>query len=143
MAQKGRKSTAGLSIVTPVTLQRPPPPDELNEKERAMWVEITNSKAVEYFDAGTVVMLAEYCRLKTTIEVMAEQINLFDPEWLTLNDGVKRYRSLTDIRDKAQGRLCMIARALRLTNQNRFQPISAAARSSPGKANNRLWERKD
>ena len=141
MAQKGRKSTAGLSIVTPVTLQRPPPPDELNEKERAMWVDITNSKAVEYFDAGTVVMLAEYCRLKTTIEVMAVQINLFDPEWLASDDGVKRYRALTNIRDQAQGRLVTLARSLRLTNQSRFQPTSAATRSSPGKANNRLWER--
>ena len=141
MAQRGRKSAAGLSIIASVTMQRPAPPDDLTEKERELWLAITNSKSVDYFDAGTEVLLTEYCRLKTTIEVMAVQINLFDPEWLASDDGVKRYRALTNIRDQAQGRLGTLARSLRLTNQSRFQPTSAAVRSSPGKANNRLWER--
>ena len=141
MKQKGRKSAAKMSVVTPLTVQRPKPPDDLLPHERELWEKITATKTVEWFDAGIIPLLAEYCRLKTSIDLMAEQIEDFDPEWFNGEDGIKRYKMLSDIRDKAQGRMVSLARSMRLTNQSRFQPLTASTRTSTKKAGARIWER--
>ena len=130
-----------MSVVAPLTLQRPAAPDDLLPHERELWDRITATKTVEWFDAGIIPLLSEYCRLKTSIDLLAEQIEDFDPKWFQDAEGVGRYKKLTDIRDKAQGRMIALARSMRLTNQSRYQPVTAGSRSSPNKAKSRIWER--
>ena len=130
-----------MSVVAPLTLQRPTAPDDLMPHERELWDKITATKTAEWFDAGIIPLLSEYCRLKTSIDLMAEQIEDFDPKWFGDDAGVKRYKQLTDIRDKAQGRMIALARSMRLTNQSRFQPVTAASRSKANTPKSRIWER--
>lgn len=141
MKQKGRKSAASLSVVSTVSRTRPSPPSELNDTEKELWNRVTATKTVDFFDDGVVPLLTEYCRLKTSIDLLAFAINDFDPEWLKTDDGVRRYKQLADIRDKAQGRMIALARSMRLTNQSRYPAQTAATRSSASKNNDRLWQR--
>ena len=141
MKQKGRKSVASLAVVGTIGTSRPSPPDELNDAEKALWSRVTATKTVDFFDDGVVPLLVEYCRLKTSIDLLAAEINDFNPEWLKADGGVQRYKMLADIRDKAQGRMIALARSMRLTNQSRYPAQTAATRSSASKNNDRLWQR--
>jgi hypothetical protein len=143
MKQRGKKSAESkLSVVSVTGSSRVSPPDDLTTEERAMWSDITATKAPEFFDSGSALLLAELCRLKTSVDLVAQQIKDFDPDWLVTDEGLKRYKVLADIRDKAQGRMNMLARSLRLTNQSRYQPVTAATRSgSSTESNSRLWRK--
>ena len=141
MKQKGRKSVASLAVVSAIGTSRPSPPGELNDAEKALWSRVTATKTVDFFDDGIVPLLVEYCRLKTSIDLVSVEIEIFDPDWLKVTNGAKHYKMLTDIRDKAQGRMIALARSMRLTNQSRFQPSTAGTRSSASKNNDRLWQR--
>ena len=138
MKQKGRKSTASLSVIAAVGLTRPDAPDDLNDAEKALWRRITATKSADYFDEGTLSLLAEYCRNKSTLDLLASSISDYDPTWLLTDDGVARYKSLVDLRDKVQGRTVTLARSMRLTNQSRYHPSVAASKAS-NKSNDRLW----
>lgn len=141
MKQKGRKSTAELSVIKSDVRQRLPAPDCLLPEEREAWDRITATKAADFFDDGNAQLLVEFCRLTTSLELVAGQIEEFNPEWFLSDDGLKRYKTLSDIRDKEQGRMNALARALRLTNQSRFQPSTAATRSSKTGDKPKPWQR--
>ena len=145
MKQRGRKSkdsaSAGLVVLEGLSATRPAPPPELNDAEKQRWTRITASKAVDFFDDGVLDLLTEYCRLKTQVDLVSEEINVYDPKWLETDKGVARYKNLASIRDQGQGRMLALARAMRLTNQSRFQPVTAASRSGKSMSNDHLWKR--
>ncbi len=140
MKQQGRKSVAQLAVVKPDTKSRPAPPKELNDDEMVLWNRVTASKSVDFFDDGVVPLLTEYCRLKTQVDLVSKEINVYDPAWLETDKGVARYKNLTTIRDQAQGRMLALARAMRLTNQSRYQPVTAASRTGRSMSNDHLWK---
>ena len=140
MKQRGRKSQAALSVVKEATVQRPEPPAALLPPEKELWNAITGSRAPDFFDQATIPLLTEYCRLKTQVEMLAEQLNAFEPEWLEDDDGLRRYKTITDVRDKAEGRMIALARSMRLTQQARYVPDKAKNRPTGGKAR-KPWER--
>lgn len=144
MKQRGKKSAAKLSVVQVTAEVRPPAPDDLLPEEREMWDRITATRAPDFFDEATLPLLTEYCRLQSQVDTMAEQIENFDPEWLLTDDGVKRYKNLTSIRDQAQGRMIALARSMRLTQQARYVPDNARNRpKKSAKDPQRLWQRND
>ena len=138
MRQKGRKSVASLTVIETGLPVRPSPPDELNVAEKELFTRITATKSVDFFDDVSVLLLSEFCRLKTSADLIADQIAKYDPEWLKTDDGVARYKSLSDMRDKTQGRMIALARSMRLTNQSRYPPGTAATRSGARQSNEHL-----
>jgi len=145
MKQRGRKSkdsvSAELVVLEGLSTVRPTAPEELTDAEKQRWSRITASKAVDFFDNGVVDLLTEYCRLKTQVDLVSKEIEVYDPAWLETDKGVARYKNLAGIRDQGQGRMLALARAMRLTNQSRFQPVTAGSRSGKGKSNEHLWKR--
>lgn len=142
MKQRGRKSDASLSVVKMGDHARISAPDDLNDEEKTRFNQIVGSKSADFFDAGTEPLLVEYVRLITQVNLVSLQVSDFDEAWFSTDEGVRRYKNLTDIRDKAQGRMNALARSLRLTNQSRFQPVTAAARSGrKSSTNSRLWSK--
>lgn len=141
MKQRGKKSSASLSVVTPQVQQRPAAPDDLLPDERALWDKITGSRAADFFDVATLPLLSEYCRLKTSIDLIAEQIEDFDPDWFATNEGIKRYKTLSEIRDKSQGRMIALARSMRLTQQARYVPDKVKNKPKGTAGTQRLWQR--
>ena len=141
MKQKGRKSTAKLSIISGETLPRPAAPDDLLPDERLLWDAITSTRMPDFFDVATLPLLSEYCRLKTRVDLLAEQLEDFDSQWLATEDGVKRYKSLAGCCDQAQGRMISLARTMRLTQQSRYVPDKQAAKPIASTGSTRLWHR--
>lgn len=140
MEKRGRKSTASLTVLESGAQARVEPYEDLTDSEKAQWRSIVASKAPDFFDSGTKSLLAEYCRLKSSVDLVAGHIRDFQEEWLLTDEGVVRFKKLTDIRDKCQGRMNAIARSLRLTNQSRFQPVTASTRSGRrSRSSSHLW----
>jgi len=121
-------------------MERPAPPDELTDKEKGLWLEIVGSRDPEFFDEATLPLLVEMCRAKSKVDVMADEINRFDPQWLRTDEGVKRYKELSSIQDKAQANMLSLARSMRLTPQARYMPDKKINRpTGPGKVA-KPWE---
>lgn len=140
MEHRGRKSTASLAVVSELTDRRQTPPDVLTEAEKELWRAVVATKPGDWWDAGTVPHLVEYCRTKTSLELVSAEFTGFDSEWLKTDDGLKRYHRLINVRDKLQGRITNLAMKMRLTQQSRYSEKTAntaANRAAP----QRLWER--
>lgn len=138
--QRGRKSSASLSVVAEMVRNRPDPPDSLSDDESRLWREVTATKPPEWWDAGSIPLLTEYCRLKTSVDLVAGEIASFSSAALQEPGGLKWYKELIGIRDKCQSRLTQLAMKMRLTQQARYD-TQKAGRAVKSTAARKPWER--
>ena len=63
MAQRGRKSTASLTVV-PKQVERGAvePPESLSEAESRVWRAVVGAKPVDWFTDENLPLLSDYCR---------------------------------------------------------------------------------
>ena len=141
MKQRGRKSTAKLAVLESPIEQRPAPPDSLSESQKAMWVEVVKSKPHDWFDAGSIPLLVEYCRVRESLDILAKEANAADPEWLKTDAGLKRHTDLWAAIDQKQGRMAQLAMKMRLTQQSRYDKRVAATAAAKAASNKRIWQR--
>ena len=130
-----RKSAAALAVVPKGKPDsRTPAPDDLNEAERAMWAEIVDTKPADWFDLDSVPVLKEYIRAAMTCDRLAGMVE----EVMAEGDG-RDVKTVLDMRDKEARRVASLATKLRLTQQSRYTPQSAATanRKAGGK---RPWQ---
>lgn len=139
MKQRGKKSAAALSVVSELIDKRLQPPDELSPSESELWLRVVATKPDDWWDAASVPLLKEYCRLHSSAEDVAGQLKSFETEWLSGDDGLKRYERLISIRDKIQARMTQLAMKMRLTQQSRYDAQKAHSRSRPRTAA-KPWE---
>jgi hypothetical protein len=141
MRQRGRKSAAELAVVVSGDFgKRPDPPDHLTERQAEIWRETTASEPLEFFNSAALRgLLADYCRHRQAAEDVSAIIDSFKPEWLKNGEGVKRYQVLLRIRETETTAAMRMARSLRLTNQSRYVPHSAA-RTALNARGPRPWE---
>jgi len=133
MQQRGRKSTASLAVAGVVTtLTRIAPPRTLSDAQRSIWLATVNSKPAEWFGDEHVPILAEYVRHIETAELLTQQIEGFDPDWMKDDDGLKRYDKLTKMRAREAGVINTLARSMRLTQQAVYRADKAATLSKGG-----------
>ena len=128
MKQRGQKSAAADSVVSLDIQTRPRPPECLNGDEKALWNDIVASRAPDFFDTVGQKLLTELCRVQSQVDQLAAPIAEFRPEWLNSEAGIKRYKDLSVMREKAQARLIQLATKMRLTQQSRYIPHGAKAR---------------
>ena len=127
MAQPGRKSSAALSVVGEVSvISRAPPPEELTDDQRLLWLATVNSKPAELFGPEHVPMLVEYVRHVTTANFLTQQIEQFEPDWLATDEGLKRLKTLTAMRAREAQCINTFARSMRLTHQAVYRAHNAA-----------------
>jgi hypothetical protein len=52
-----------ISVATPILpgKGRPPPPADLSERERQIWIGVVESRPLNFFDAGTLPLLRAFC----------------------------------------------------------------------------------
>jgi hypothetical protein len=65
MKQRGRKSAASLSLVSPSgveVIKRPEPPDDLTDEQSHEWRAIVNRLPADWFPRETHGLLTQYCR---------------------------------------------------------------------------------
>lgn len=137
MQQPGRTSTAALAVVPIGTVAAPEPPAELNDAQAEVWRTVVSSRPNDWFTPDTHKLLVSYCKHATTAAILDAQIDDFDPEWLKDDEGVERYKKLTDMREKQTRALTALARSMRLTHQATYRPEAkkTATRSK------KLWEK--
>lgn len=118
---------------------RPKAPGDLTASEKTLFNEIVAARPAEYFDSATIPMLTEYCRIPSELDLVAGAIRRFKAEWIKKDDGLKRLKELTGMRDKSQKRMVLLATKMRLAQQSRYVPDSGKARPKPGSGPN-PWE---
>ena len=144
MGKRGRKSIAEqtLSVIGGSVDARPEPPGDFTPRQMEIWNETVATEPPNYFSsAAQRGILAEYCRHRTEAERLAAVIDDFDMEWLQDDEGVKRYEKLSHLRDRETKAALTHATKLRITNQSRYTPLSAATASrNSSKQAAKPWE---
>lgn len=146
MAKRGRKSAAELETMTVFPagktgkVETPDAPYELTDTQAAIWRGIVNRLPADFIAPEQFELLASYCRHVTSARLLALEIDRYEQDWLTDDEGLVRYGRLLAAREREVRSMNALARALRLTNQARYRPESAAGKAKAG-ANAALWTR--
>lgn len=134
-----RKSAASLSIIPQGVATPPPAPQDLSEAETALWVEIVESKPVDWFGPDSIPVLKEYVRASLLCDVLAAKVKRAieggEDEQVTVNV-VKLF---LDMRDKEARRAVSLATKLRLTPQSRYGPRTAERQNAKA-GGKRPWQ---
>ena len=138
MAQRGRKSAASMATVSDLPGHSVRPPPDLTEFQASIWARVVNTKPADWFTADTHDLLASYCRHVSTAAVLDQKVDEFRPEWLCDDEGMDRYRKLLDMREKQTRAITSLARSMRLTQQSKWQPVTADRKASKG--GKKPWE---
>ena len=101
---------------------------------------VVNTKPADWFQADTTQLLVAYCKHTTTAMVLDQQIDTYDPKWLVDNDGLERYRKLIGMRDIQTKAINALSRAMRLTQQARYDTQKAAVADRKARASKKPWE---
>lgn len=133
-----RKSTAALAVVTP-GVRRPEPPAQLTPAESGIWTAVVSTKPGDWFTKDTHPLLIAYCRAAVASELVAAQIEAFDPSWLAEDAGLQRFDLLLRMQDRQGKLLASLATKMRLSQQSKYGARGAetAARSGAG---TRPWQ---
>jgi hypothetical protein len=118
---QGRRSPEARAVIARGPgAQRPEPPDEFAEPERAVWHRIVDACPVDWFGAECLPLLARLCMLL----VMAEQLEL------KLRSENYRFKDKEDARAYIDFNktIANITTKLRLTPQSRFNRFEASTR---------------
>lgn len=141
MATRGRKSGAALSVVVGSIDGRPQPPADLTKFQADVWQRTVAAEPMDQFrSAALQQLLKEYARHCEAAHILAEQIEKTKPEWLTTEEGLKRYDKLLLMRDRETKAIGDKATKLRLTNQSRYTPQAAATAAKNSSRSTKPWE---
>jgi len=142
MATRGRKSAAELSVVVSGKFgNRPEPPADLNDEQKAIWRATAASEPIDFFGTEALRnMLGDYCRHRASAAAVSEIINTFQPDWLKNAEGAKRYQQLLRMREMETRAAASLATKLRLTNQARYTPQAAATAAKHTARGAMPWE---
>lgn len=134
MAARGKQSAAALAVVTPAGIdQRLAPPANLTPAQKAEWVSIINSRPADWFGPENAASLIQYCRHKVQADLIAQQLEEFDPAWLVDDDGLKRYDKLGAMLERETRTINALMRSMRLTQQSMIRADKAVPNQGKGK----------
>ena len=136
MKQRGRKSLESVATVTPMPLRMVQPPEDLSAEECSVWARVAATKPSEWWDAGSVPLLAQYCRAVVQSELVAGLVASTGKAMLTDPDELGRYKELRKIQAALSGEMTSLATKMRLTQQSRYNAKNSdtAARKAGGPA---------
>lgn len=140
MQQPGRKSAASLSVVAGSIDGRPIPPEGLTEAQSQVWRRTVAAEAADTFKTAALQqLLAEYCRHVASAAVLAAMIEEVERNPASL-EHLKDYDKLLAMRDRETKAVASKATKLRLTNQSRYQPSTAAVKASNTGSERKPWQ---
>lgn len=136
----GRKSAAALAVVTQLPGQRPEPPADLTSEQAEEWRAVVGSEPADWFPRATHGMLADYCRSVVLARHVAAQINAFDMALIETEEGLKRFDKLSAILERHTRASASLATRMRLTQQSRYNALSANTAHKPVGGTQKPWE---
>jgi phage terminase small subunit len=134
MAQRGRKSTASLAVITPIK-ERPQPPADLFEDAADEWRRVMATREPDYFGQEQLAHLTAYCTHVATAQLLTREIEAL-PRPV---NAAQRSKLLRDRRDEMKLALD-IGRSLRLTLHSQRTAQTAGTASRAAVSAKRLWE---
>jgi hypothetical protein len=141
--QRGRKSAAAknLTVIDCHAPARPKAPADMSAQQMDIWNAVVATEPAGFFSSDALcALLADYCRHRDSCETISNVINQFDSEWLKREDGSKRFDNLLRMREREARCVLRCATKLRITNQSRYTPQSAATASNNLLKTKRPWE---
>jgi hypothetical protein len=84
-------------------------------------------------------MLIQYCRHKVQSDLIAQQLEEFDPAWLVDDDGMKRFDKLGAMLERETRAINALLRSMRLTQQSLYNAKSANT-ASQGNKGRKPWQ---
>jgi hypothetical protein len=134
VTQRGRRSTAQLSVIT-IPGQRHEPPRGLTKPQAAVWRSVVATKPSDWFSVDTHPLLAAYCRHTATADVLAAKIDAIETEAADCSD----YKTLLSQRDRETAALLKLAQSMRLTQYSRFKSETAATQAANSGDGEKPW----
>lgn len=125
MKQRGRQSAASLATVTALPVRFLAPPADLTAEEANVWAQVVATKPGEWWDAGSIPLLAQYCRATVQAELVGGLVAKVGQAMLTDPDELGRYKELRKIQSALSGEITTLARSMRLTQQARYNAKNA------------------
>ena len=128
MKTRGRHSSVAKSIVVSGGFnQRAEPPFDLTPRQEAIWREVVAGEDPSFFKTAVAKgLLADYCRRRSSGEEINEVIQRFAADWADDQNMIADYEKLLWMRDRENTATINLATKLRLTNQSRYVPDTAA-----------------
>lgn len=126
MKQAGRKSAAELATVTALPIRLLQPPADLSVEESETWARVVATKPGDWWNAGSVPLLAQYCRATVQAEMIADLVRQTASTMLTDPSQLGTYKELRKIQSTLSGEISSLARAMRLTQQSQYRADKAA-----------------
>lgn len=109
--------------LAPLAIQKPlDPPLTCTAAQREVWLGCVQTKPADWFRADSEPMLLEYVRAVVMSGELERRIQAAIDE----GEFLINLRTLLEMRDKESKRVAMLATKLRLTQQSRYTPDSAA-----------------
>jgi hypothetical protein len=97
--------------------------------QRQIWVDTVGSKEPGFFGKDAGAILEKYCIALDRSRFIAQQINNLQSKHSRVRHD--RYQKLLEMERKTAALVALLATKMRLTQQARYKPDSAVARSNP------------
>jgi hypothetical protein len=140
MQQRGRKSTAQLSVVAGSIDGRPRAPEDFTKEQAEIWNRVVSSEASDFFKTAALQqLLADYCRHSARGSWLEREIaEAVKPGSECSLCDVDRLMKMAERETRAK---VTLATKLRLTNQARYTPQAAATAAKNTGPERKLWQR--
>lgn len=136
MGQRGRKSTASLSVVRPLENGLPPAPKNYSEDHAALWSQMVASKPQDWWDASTLPLLDAYVKVCIEHQKISELVEGMHP--ISSDDEIATYDKLQRIQDRMASQMARMATKMRLSQQSKYGARGADSASRGG--GKRPWD---
>ncbi len=138
MGSRGRKSAAELGVIQGIP-ERPKPPDELTSAQAEEWRAVVARMPVNWFPREIWPLLTQYCRHICNARHIARLIEAAHDLDIGDRKALMRFNRLLGMQERQSNALAGLATRIRLSNQSRYTPSSAAAQAKGG-SGVKLWE---
>lgn len=142
MGERGRKSTASLTVIPGSLDRRPSPPEELSADEAVVWERTVAGEAADVFGTPALQqMLLDYCRHVISAEKLGVVIarHLDAPPNAEDSISMRDLDRLMKMRDRETRAISDKATKLRLTNQSRYTPGAAGTAAKNAAGEKKPW----
>lgn len=132
MKQRGRKSAAQLATVTAMPLRMLEAPGDLSPEEAAVWSRVAATKPGDWWDAGSMPLLAQYARATVQAELVAELVRTVGQNMVADPSELGRYKELRKLQAALSAEMTSLATKMRLTQQSRYNAKNSDTASRRG-----------
>lgn len=142
--KRGRKSDSEITIRSMLTIAnaegRLNPPNNFTEAEMAIWLETVNDNPPDAFRATHRPLLMMYCRHVARAGILAEEITAFKREWLSDDEGLRRFDTLLKMAEREARAASSLATRLRLTRQAVEHRVTVGIAQANHSRTTKPWE---